>query len=156
MLQKDFVIEFLKSVKKNNINTCIETSMHCELDALKKAAVFTDLFITDIKLIKETDHIRYTGVSNKLILENFTFLAQNESNIVVRIPLIPGITATHENIEGITVFVKGISPDIRIELLNYNELGCAKYERLGLDYSLSNLKTLTAKEVEELNRIVCS
>ena len=80
--------------------------------------------------MNEEKHKRYTGVSNKQILENFSFLAASGKPFTARTPLIPGVTDTSENIESIAMFLK--ENDVGyIELLPYNKLAGAKYKAAG-------------------------
>jgi pyruvate formate lyase activating enzyme len=88
----------------------------------------------DIKLADPTAHRHYTGVSNEWILQNITWLKQSGKTYVFRIPLIPEITDTEENLRAISEIV-GDSP---VELLRYNPLAGAKYPTFGMTYPLSN------------------
>ena len=77
-------------------------------------------------------HIEYTGVSNKKILENIEWLKHSRKEFVFRVPMIPNITDTEENIRAI----KEIAEDFPTEFLPYNEMAGAKYEMLGMEYKL--------------------
>lgn len=153
-LQKEFVLKLLKTLKEMNITTNIDTSLYCDIETIKEAVKYTENFLVDIKFIDEAKHKKYVGNSNKRILENFNYLAKNVDNIVVRVPLVPGITAVYENISEITKFVVSINADIPIELLNYNNLGNVKYSRLGKECICCELKPLTEKELAKMKGIV--
>jgi pyruvate formate lyase activating enzyme len=88
-----------------------------------------DLFLYDLKLINDKSHVKYIGVSNELILENLKKLSQIKQNIVVRIPLIPGITDRNENLQDIVFYLKKIKTVKRIDLLPYNPMGEEKYNK---------------------------
>jgi pyruvate formate lyase activating enzyme len=154
LLQKDFVLKLLKELKDIGVSTCVDTSLYCAKETLKQAIKHTDIFLVDIKLMDESKHIKYVGKSNKQILENFKYLAKNTPNIVVRIPLIPQITATYENISEITKFVTNLNSNIAIDLLNYNILGNAKYARLKKECECCELKPLSDEELENMKSIV--
>ena len=79
---------------------------------------------------KPEAHKRYTGVSNERILENAAALKASGIPHVFRIPLIPAVTDTHENLAAIAAFVG----DSRAELLSYNALAPAKYAGVGMAY----------------------
>ena len=90
----------------------------------------------DLKLMDETEHIRYTGVSNKAILLNFAFLCQSGVPFVARTPLIPHVTDTPENLTAIARALSshGIKA---IELLPYNKMAGAKYALIEETYAPS-------------------
>ena len=76
----------------------------------------------------------FTGVSNEIILDNFRYLAGLGKDIIVRIPMVPGITDTDENIKAITEFVNSVDPAVPVELIKYNTLAQNNYRRLNLTY----------------------
>ena len=72
LLQIDFVIELCKSVKRYGINTAVDTSGYLfnenDLELLKKYEEldkYCDLYLLDIKHIRNDNHKELTGVSNK-------------------------------------------------------------------------------------------
>lgn len=139
LLQLTFVTELLKAMKKLNINTAIETSGYVSLEALKKVSPWTDLFLYDIKLIDPEESKKYTGICSKPIINNLKHLAQNGSQITVRMPLIPGINNHHDHLRLVADTLKenGIN---ELELMPYHKLGVDKYRGLNMDYSLQELE----------------
>ena len=88
--QTEFLKELLKCCKKQEIHTCVDTTGYVKTDQLEKAALFTDLFLFDLKHFDDKMHIKYTGVSNKQILENLQLLDEMGKSVQIRYPLIPG------------------------------------------------------------------
>ncbi len=133
LLQSDFLFSCLE-ILKGKLHTAIQTCGYCEEAIFHKAVSLADYFLFDLKLIREDLHRRFTGVSNEKILKNFAYLAKNTKAFVVRIPLIPGVTDTEENILGIIDVLKenGVS---YVELLPYNKMAGGKYKMLGRQYS---------------------
>ena len=79
-------------------------------------------------------HIKYTGVSNIPILKNYAKLAKSGKDFVTRIPLIPGVVDTEENIKGLCEIM--VSNDVYYaELLPYNSLADSKYRLSGREFS---------------------
>lgn len=152
--QKEFVLDLLHRLKSMGISTCVETSMYCDIKTLEQAVKYTDKFFVDIKLIDDIQHKKYVGKSNAVVLDNFEYLAKNATDIVVRVPLIPRITATYQNLSEIAKYVKSINPDIPIELLNYNHLGHSKYERLGRNCLCFECRPFSDKKFDELKSII--
>lgn len=129
LYQHEFLFACLE-ILKGRMHTAIQTTGFCSKDVFKKAVALADYFLYDLKIVNEEKHKRYTGVSNKQILENFSFLAASGIPFTARTPLIPGVTDTIENIESIAAFLKqnGVG---YIELLPYNKLAGAKYKAAG-------------------------
>lgn len=132
LIQKDFLLACLEELK-GKLHTAIQTSGYCEPAIFQKVVAMADYFLFDIKLIDEEQHRKYTGVSNKVILQNLSYLAATTENFVVRIPLIPGVTDTEENITGIIQVLKENKIQY-VELLPYNKLAGGKYKMLGREY----------------------
>ncbi len=155
LFQHEFSLGTLKDCKKHNIHTAIETCMYAKKEIFEKFFDYVDLFIVDLKIFNSANHKKYTGVGNELIKSNFEFLASKKENILVRIPLVPGITATKENIGEIASFVCEVNNKIPIELMNYNPLGENKYRLMGKYNGLINgLKPLPEPELDELYQVI--
>ena len=92
---------------------------------------YVDLFLYDIKTLDNEKHRRYTGASNERILDNLKRLLSSGKAVIVRIPVIPAINATAEDMRKIRDFLdeNGGAP---VELLPYHRLGENKYRALGM------------------------
>jgi len=132
-LQPRFTAAVLAGCRAQGIHTAVETTAFCPWPVLKGVVDTADLVLMDLKLIDDAAHRRWTGVSNQLILANAARLAAY--NVQVRVPLIPGITDTVENIGGICRFMKEVGLG-RIALLPYNASASAKYEWLDRPYGV--------------------
>ena len=154
LYQPEFVLELLKRLKQNRVNTCIETSLAVPQDVVKSATPYIDHFLVDLKLIDNDKHTRYTGFANTEILHNFRILAENYQNIAVRIPLIPDITATEKNLIGIVEFVDSCAPNIPIELINYNTLAPNKYRLLDREYFNPGLGDFSTEEMDKFTMLI--
>jgi pyruvate formate lyase activating enzyme len=134
--QPEFCIELLKSCRQENYNTAVETCLFCEEELLGRVADFVDLFLVDMKIFDGTKHEEYTGRRNELIKTNLKFLSELGKNIIVRVPLIAGITDSAENRNAIEDFVQKINPGIPVEYLDYNPLTKSKYQKLAIPFFL--------------------
>ena len=141
-------------MKQAGVPTCIETSMFAKQEVLESIAPYVDQFLVDIKILDEETHKKYTGVSNQQILSNFRYLAGLVKPILVRIPLIPGITATEENLRAIRAFVDSVNPEIPIEVLNFNSFAGSKYRFLDQKYFNDELRAFPREELEQLRSCV--
>ena len=138
LYQPEFSSEILKACNVNNIHTTIESSLFCEKETIERISEFIDLFIVDMKIFDKPQHIHYTGKSNEIIKDNFEYLAKSGKPIIVRIPLIPDITDTDENIKSIEKFVHSIDKSIPIEHISYNPLAENNYKKLGIPFKITS------------------
>jgi pyruvate formate lyase activating enzyme len=132
--QVAFAQAVLSGCQAKGIHTAIETSGACHWPRLERLVEHADLVLYDLKMIDAADHLRWTDSSNRQILDNARRLA--DRNIQVRIPLIPGITDTAENIRGIFSFMQDTGLR-QVALLPYNPSAGAKYEWLDRRYDVA-------------------
>ncbi len=146
--QPGFLISLLNISKREGLHTCIDTSGYTDSIYLRKALPLTDLFLYDLKLINNSDHLKYTGVSNKLILDNLEILARKPNKVIVRLPVIPGITDTMENLSSVAELMIKLKLD-RIALLPYHKTGKHKYSLLDRDYEMKDVPEPSAEEMKK-------
>ncbi|MHA1658000.1 MAG: glycyl-radical enzyme activating protein [Promethearchaeota archaeon] len=157
--QPDFVLKFLKKCKEKGISTALDTCGYASKKIYEQLLPHVDLVLLDIKEIDSKKHEEFTSVPNERILENATWLAdymhKNNKKLWIRTPIIPNFTATEENIRGIGEFLvnKLNNMQDRWDLLSFNNLCAAKYERLGLDWILKDEPLMTKEEMEHLFEI---
>ncbi|MGV9171182.1 MAG: glycyl-radical enzyme activating protein [Promethearchaeia archaeon] len=158
-LQKDFVREFLKLCKENDISTALDTCGIATKDIYLDLLPYVDLILLDIKEMDDEKHKKFTGVSNEKILENAVWLAEyvkeKGKKLWIRTPMIPQYTATERNIRKIGEFIVNKLQNIpdRWDLLAFNNLCVSKYERLDKIWPLQNLNLLTDEEMEKFHQI---
>lgn len=131
MFQHEFVAEILQLCKKHDIHTALDTSGFAPTQFFEQVLPYTDLFLFDLKLMDDAQHIQHTGESNKLILKNLQHLIDQNQKIIIRIPLIPGVTDTVANLTAIKGLLQKHKAIERIDLLPYHNLAKAKYARMG-------------------------
>ncbi|MBU1101205.1 MAG: glycyl-radical enzyme activating protein [Bacteroidetes bacterium] len=151
-MQLDFLLELLQQSKNIDIHTAIDTSGYTSFSNFEKVFDQTDLFLYDLKIMDEDEHIKYTGVSNKIILKNLQSLAAITSKFRIRIPLIPGVTDTRKNLERISKFLSELKNIPRIDVLPYNEICEGKYERFQQKYELGKLEVQSDAKLDDISR----
>jgi pyruvate formate lyase activating enzyme len=158
-LQSDFILEFLKKCKENGISTALDTCGYASKNIYLRLLPYVDLLLFDIKEINSEKHKKFTGVPNKLILDNAIWIAEylkkNGKKLWIRTPIIPNYTATKENINGIGEFIVKRLHNVpeRWDLLAFNNLCKAKYERLDMDWSLKDFSLITTEKMDEFVQI---
>jgi pyruvate formate lyase activating enzyme len=134
MVYIDFIKALIDRLETCGIDVIIETAGNVKWDSFKKILDHHIKYYYDIKLIDEGEHKKYTGHSNKLLLDNLISLHRAKKYIIIRIPLIPEITDTEKNLRGIIGFMKENSLiGIPIELLPYNQLAETKFNKKGIN-----------------------
>lgn len=168
VLQMDFSHALLERCKVEGLHTAVETAANCRWDDIATLLPVTDLILMDIKLMDPDRHRAVTGVSNHRILANARRLAQTDTSILFRVPIVPTVNDSLEEIAAIATFVRrlmDISPDngrstpghanaLSLELLPFHRLAGDKYRSLGFEYRASELERPTKEKMTELAEVV--
>lgn len=148
--QPDFLEELLVCCREQDIHTAVDTSGYAPRDIITRIAENVDLFLYDIKLVDDTLHRKHTGVSNRVPLENLAALAQNSAQVIVRFPVIPGITDTPGNIAGIISLLRETDGLNRINLLPYHTIADGKYKKLSKDMKMPDIPSMAPGQLAAL------
>lgn len=150
LLQLGFLRETLERCKNEGIHTAVDTCGYAPQSCLLAIAPLTDLFLYDLKIMDEKVHLETTGVSNTSIVENLRRLGKIHGNIWIRVPIIPGVNDSHDNIEALAAFSSSIGGVRQVNLLPYHTLGIQKFDRLGRAYQLTEATPPSTERLEEL------
>jgi pyruvate formate lyase activating enzyme len=151
LLQYTFLLEMLILCKRNGMHTTVDTSLYASWEKIKAVAAFTDLFLVDLKLMDNEAHQFHTGVSNETILNNIKMLAASDAAMIIRIPVIPHVTDTSENINQTIAFLKSLNSKIReVHLLPFHNTAKGKYVRIGKENAFDSIKSLQKEELKEI------
>lgn len=158
-LQVDFTEALLRGLKAEGIATALDTCGLCSADTLDRLLPFSDLVLYDLKLYAAELHRQFTGSPNQRILDNLLHLQAMQSRLPfrlwIRTPLIPGATATAENLTALGGFLSdhldgGVE---RWELCAFNNLCRDQYTRLGMEWTYAQAPLLTAAELADFEHI---
>lgn len=150
-----FALEVLRLCKAGGADTAIESCMYVEPEVLEQFLPLVDHFIMDIKYLDADTHWRVLGADNRRILQNHARLVARGADVLVRTPLIPGYTATEDNVRAIARYLAGTDPNARYELLNFNPLCRSKYAALERDYPVTG-QSLSEQEMEAFRAILAA
>ena len=131
-LYMDYCAATLSPLKELGLHTAIQTNGVFSWDEFRqKLLPLVDLILVDLKLADGPEHRRYTGQDNERIIANLHhLLAEDPSKVLPRIPLIPGFTATTENLTALSRLLQEVGAT-RCGLLPYNPTWFHKAESLG-------------------------
>lgn len=132
LMQSEFLFECLKTLN-GKVNRAIQTSGFAKEETFLSALKNCDYVLYDLKIINDDLHKKYTGKSNDLILKNYQTLVTSGVEFITRVPLIPTVTDTVENLTQIAKLLNKNNVK-NIELLPYNKMAGGKYKSVGKKY----------------------
>jgi pyruvate formate lyase activating enzyme len=150
LMQPQFLRSLLEECRTRGIHTAVDTCGYAPFENIMAVAWLTDLFLYDLKIMDDNLHLHYTGVSNEVILQNLRSLGRIHDNIWIRIPIIPGVNDSDDQLEKMGAFAAGIGSVRQVNLLPYHATGIPKFRRLGEVYRLPELKSPTSEFMEAL------
>ena len=154
MVQPSFACAILEACHAYHINTAIETTSFATSEVVKRFIPLVDYWLMDIKHMDSEKHKLYTGQPNDLILQNAKYVADHHPNLTIRVPVIPGVNDTEQEIDAIAKFADSLGPGAKaLHLLPYHRLGEDKYRRLGRSYFLMGLEPLSQERMLELKKV---
>ena len=152
VFQPVFSAAVLKKSLERGFHTAMETCALCRWEVLETMLVHLDLVYVDIKHMDDRRHFELTGCSNKMILENIRNTARQYADLelVIRVPVIPGLNDEQDNMDGIMEFALTLDHIKRIELLPYHRYGVATYPVVGKSYGLPDIEPPSADRMQAL------
>jgi len=150
--QPEFLKQLFRECQRYGIHTTLDTCGYVRWKVLEGILDYVDLVYYDLKHMDTGRHREFTGVGNKLILDNARRISQSGKPIVMRIPLIPGYNDSEESIRAMAEFVTGIKIE-RVDIVPFHQLGSKKYERLGMTYKLGGVRPYQEAEIQAFKGI---
>jgi pyruvate formate lyase activating enzyme len=130
--QAEFLLEVISQL--DGLHVLLDTSGFGSQARFYGLLERSDLVYFDLKLIDESLHRTHTGRSNRVILRNLRLLSRSGVPFVIRVPLIPGVTDTDENLQAIATTVHRLQGLQRVDLLPYNPVAGGKYAAAGMAF----------------------
>ena len=135
LMQADFLCSMLDALD-GKLHRAIQTCGFARAEVFERVLSKCDYVLYDLKLMDVSAHKLHCGTDNAPIIENYRTLARSDVPFVTRVPLIPTVTDTEENLSAIARFISGLGVRY-VELLPYNKLAGSKYSGLLREYSPS-------------------
>ena len=151
LIHSDFCRELLKKLKDSGIHTAVDTCGFALKEAIDKVMPYTDIFLYDLKAYDEDVHIKCTGCSNKIILENLMYIDSCGKKTEIRIPYVPGFN--HDQIEKLAEFIKKLKNVTAVKVLPYHNYAGSKYRALDMENTLPEILP-TDEEMEKQREIL--
>lgn len=153
MMHPEFVKELFERLHGEGIHTCLDTTGHCDTNVLLDVLESTDLVLFDLKHMDSAKHEEVVGVPTDLIHKNLRTIVDSGTDVIIRIPYIPGFNDDDENMKATAEFVKEVSPNSHVDILPYHELGANKYESIGMEYSMASTEKPTPEQLSHSKEI---
>jgi pyruvate formate lyase activating enzyme len=152
--QPEFLKEMVVLCREAGIHTAVDTSGYALEEVFREVAGLTDMLLFDLKTTDNKVHEAYTGIGNALILKNLQSLKGKGPEVVVRIPVIPGVNHRPEDMQAIRKAIQDSGARIEaINLLPYHRLGRKKYEALGMQEPPAFGPEITSDQIKTLMKI---
>jgi len=132
LLQAAFVAEVLDRLQR--LHVVLDTSGFGAEADFRMLVQRVDLVYFDLKLMDSSQHRQYTGLGNEPVLRNLNLLATLTTRCVLRVPLVPGVTDTEENLAAVVRAAAEVRNLVRVDLLPYNRAAGGKYAACGLEF----------------------
>jgi pyruvate formate lyase activating enzyme len=149
LAQPAFLVEALDRCGRLDIHRAVDTSGYAPRDVLLRVAERTDLFLYDLKLADGVRHLERTGVEADLIHDNLRALSEAETAVQLRIPVVPGITDTADNLAGLKALIETLPHPLPVQFLPYHRAAMDKYPRFGMEPPLPDTPEPTAEQIEK-------
>jgi pyruvate formate lyase activating enzyme len=161
-LQVDFSRDILARCRAAGVHTAIETAANVPWESLEALLPLTDLVMMDLKHMDSAKHHAAAGAPNALLLANARRLVESGKPILFRIPVIPTVNDTPEEVAAIAAYVRelrdlraaanthGEPEPITLELLPFHRMAGDKYTSLGWDYRAAGLTPPTKEHLATL------
>lgn len=149
-LQPEFVASIFQGCKERGIPTALDTSGFCSQESAALILPQTDLVLLDIKSWEPELYRKLTHVELEPTLRLARYLSAIGKHFWLRFVLVPGLTDSRENVEGLARFCAGLKSLERVEILPFHKLGEYKWKELGYEYSLSEARPPSPEEVQEV------
>ncbi|WP_347865855.1 glycyl-radical enzyme activating protein [Bilophila wadsworthia] len=144
----DFLVELLQHCASKGYHVCVDTCGMCSPEQFRKVLALTDLFLFDCKHMDTEEHRRLTGLGNGVILENLRQVFESGKKVRIRVPLMPHLNDSEENILAMAVFLHRYGKT-EVDVLPCHAFGSSKYDALRLPRP-----SLSAYSAEELKRVL--
>ncbi|MBN1651458.1 MAG: glycyl-radical enzyme activating protein [Bacteroidales bacterium] len=150
LMQAKFLIETAQLFKQNNLHLCLDTTGYASTKIFQEISQYIDLFLFDLKHLNAEEHQKYTGVSNKQILKNLSYLVEKGKEVHIRFPYIPSVNDSEKQLQEMASFLKELKQIKNISILPYHKIAQGKYEKLHFENKMNGIHEPSKTEVENV------
>ncbi|MDR3349413.1 MAG: glycyl-radical enzyme activating protein [Acidaminococcales bacterium] len=153
LFQRPFLRSAARELSRAGIDLWLETSGFFPWAGAADIFPFFRHVFFDLKCMDREKHLAFTGRDNRLILKNAVRLFRLGMPLTIRVPCVPGLNFTEENLLATACFMKECLPGAEAELLPYHDLGKEKYRALGKGREFHQYAVPDAAAIEDARRL---
>ncbi len=161
LMQYEFLQEFFRRLQEEGVTTALDTCGCAPKKNLEAMLPYTNYVLYDMKIFDSEKHKEFTGQGNERILDNLKYTAEfvreadHPMEIWIRTPLIPGATATVENVRAIGSFIREHLLDVvaRWEMCAFNGVCVSKYGKLERQWAYDGMGSMAQSEIAPLRAV---
>lgn len=158
MFVDDDMTALYRKVREAGITIGVDTTGYIPWESIERLLPYINFFLWDLKTMDPEKHKQYTGVDNRLILENLnkveTLAPKYGTRVYIRCIQVPDMTDTDENLEETCAYLKGMRCIEEIDLVNFHHLGKKRYEYIGRDYPMGEVAPLDKQRLNDKKALV--
>lgn len=153
LLQADFVLELFRLCNQEGVHTAVDTSGYLLNDKIKEVLKYTDLVLLDIKHIDPDKYKELTARPLEPTLKFMEYLREIGKAVWLRYVLVPHFSDDEQDLHNWAKYVSLFDNVERVDVLPFHQMGIHKWEEVGTDYKLKDIKTPTAEDVKKAEAI---
>ncbi|MCF8077446.1 MAG: glycyl-radical enzyme activating protein [Desulfotignum sp.] len=156
LMHPDMTLSLVKRAKKEGLNTVLDTCGFANWNTTRPILEHVDLIMLDIKSLDDQKHKKWTGVSNRLILENARKMAETGIKMRLRLPIIHSVNFWDlQYPKDIVKFARTLGKNIiGIDLLPFHNFASKKCGNLGRKGYFDNFPNIFREEIEDYRKII--
>ncbi|MCK5163797.1 MAG: glycyl-radical enzyme activating protein [Desulfobacula sp.] len=149
-------LALLKKAKEKGLHTVLDTCGYANWNTTKPILKYVDLVMLDIKLLDDEKHKKWTGVSNRLILENAKKMAECNTKMRLRLPIIHSVNFWDlQYPKDIAAFAKTLGKSVcGIDLLPFHSFAAKKFGNIGRKGYFDHFPNIFNEEIEDYRKII--
>ena len=147
LAQAPFLERMLRRCSAADIHTAVDTCGYAGWPVFESILDLVGLFLFDLKIIDDSRHRRFCGVSNRPVLDNLKRLAGAGAPVRIRFPVVPGMTDDFENVSQVVSFVRSLPAVAGVDVLPFHRTADGKYRRLRVQNPMADVPALSREDV---------
>lgn len=152
LFQHRFALNLLRQLQRHGVHTALETTAFVSPKIFKRVMPYVDLFLIDVKHYDRATHKKWTGKGTRRIHANIAAAIYRGKDVLVRIPVIPGVNDSLADAQGFCDLFRRIGVT-RVQLLPFHQYGESKYQALGLEYTFAGRPSLHPEDLVDYEAV---
>jgi pyruvate formate lyase activating enzyme len=140
LMQHRFAVKLLGAAQQMGVHTALDTNGILGERLSDDELQVADLVMLDIKQWDPALHKQLVGMDNGPVLDFARRLSAKHRPMWLRYVLVPGVTDNFDGIAKLAKFAADLGNVERVDVLPFHQMGKYKWAKLGLTYTLEDVK----------------